>query len=181
MAVQYYKSTNLDPFMALSAYEAEREAYKAEFEAFAEKFDAKAVFVYDHHGMRFYGLDLKDFEKREDQDLWRKPDARYNRASRIRSSVRSKGNTERLNALKGKYQSLLPSLENPSRAAFYESLGVSWGDLFFCGLKWFKHNQVVYLATGLKLTKNVTEILGSEYAEAERANDSESDFSWTGV
>ncbi|MBY7923760.1 hypothetical protein KW453_15980 [Vibrio fluvialis] len=172
----YFKTTNSDAAKAHENYEKAKVEYQQLFQPLADEFDAKPVFSYSIHGMRFYDLAFNDYENVPDKDLWTKPDHKYGGACRIRSSVRGKGNAARLKNLRERYEDLIPKNANtPSRDQFYESIGVSWGDIMFSGLKFFVHDGVVYLATGLKLTKNVVEITGSEFLSAEEAYNQKSE------
>lgn len=171
MTTMYFKTTTDDAAKALEQYEKERKEYGNLFQPLADEFNANPIFTYDIHGMRFYDLAFKDYASVQDKDLWTKPDSKHAYACRIRSSVRGKENIERLKELKERYKNLVPKgIEAPSRYPFYESLGVSWGDFVFAGLKTFVHEGVVYLATSLSLTKNVVEIKGGEFATAEKAH-----------
>lgn len=171
MNALYYKSINDEPAKALAEYEQAKKAYGKLFEQLTNHFNATAIFHFSNHGMTFYGISFNDYESVQDKELWTKPDHKSKGACRIRSSVRGKGNAQKLKALKETYDSLLPkNAEPPSRYPFYDSIGTNWGDILFSGLKWFVHEGSVYIATGLKLTKNVTEITGSEFSDAELAH-----------
>ncbi|HGE6046412.1 TPA: hypothetical protein ACGGS3_000626 [Vibrio cholerae] len=164
----YYKSTSDEPVNALASYREQKESYARLFDPLTNHFNAKAIFTYSHHGVSFYSIAFNDYESLEDKDLWTKPDFRSACACRVRSSVKGKDNSQRLKALKEKYDSLIPKdAESPSLHPFYDSIGTNWGDLVFSGMKWFEYDGAVYIATSLKLTKNVIEITGSEFSTAE--------------
>ncbi|GHX29987.1 TPA: hypothetical protein AB5C23_001252 [Vibrio cholerae] len=176
MTTMYFKSTNGDAAKAIEEYEKAKDAHQKLFQPLADAFKAKPIFVYNIHGMHFYALAFNDYDTVADKDLWTKPDHKYGGACRIRSSVRGKGNIARLKELRGRYESLLPKeVETPSRDPFYETIGISWGDIVFSGLKLFAHEGTAYLATGLELTKNVVEITGSEFAAAEKSYNQKSE------
>lgn len=176
MTTMYFKSTNGDAAKAIEEYEKAKNAYQKLFQPLADAFNAEAIFTYSVHGMRFYDLAFKDYQNVPDKDLWTKPNPKYKDACRIRSSVRGKENIARLKELESRYLSLLPKdIDTPSRNQFYETIGISWGDIVFSGLKFFVHEGTTYLATGLELTKNVVEITGSEFAAAEKSYNQKSE------
>lgn len=176
MTTMYFKSTSDEPAIAIKAYQESIKHYSSQFNPLEAEFNATAIFSYDVHGMRFYDLAFNDYQNLPDKDLWTKPDPKYKNACRIRSSVRGKENMARLNELKQRYESLLPKdIEKPCRHEFFDSIGVSWGDLIFCGLDFFVHNDEVYLATSMNLTKNVVEITGSTFDAAKKAHNQKSE------
>ncbi|ENM5750401.1 hypothetical protein V4V53_002148 [Vibrio mimicus] len=172
----YYKSTSNEPVNALASYRQQKESYARLFDPLTSHFNAKAIFTYSNHGVSFYSIAFNDYESLEDKDLWTKPDLKSAYACRVRSSVNGKENAKRLKALKEKYNSLIPKdAESPSLHPFYDSIGTNWGELVFSGMKWFEHDGAVYIATSLKLTKNVIEITGSEFSTAELASKQKSE------
>ncbi|AUR92684.1 coil containing protein [Vibrio phage 1.175.O._10N.261.55.B3] len=72
-----------------------------------------------------------------------------------------------LKSLQDEYSEMTNGVENISFDDFFESIGTDWGNLMFSGLNWFECDGFVYLASGMDLSSNATEILGSEFEAAQ--------------
>ncbi len=167
----YYKSTTDAPAKAHAEYLANKEALFQSMKALEEQFDGKAVYGFDVFRIHFHGLALNNFEARDDAALWTKPDKNHGNVSQPRSSVRGKGMTSQLRALKDKYSSLLPDVMRVPLGGFWGSIGARAGDLVFAGIKWHELDGVIYVHTPAKLGEDMVEILASEYEQAKQAAD----------
>jgi len=150
-------------------------ALKAEALAFAEKFDAKPCYCNEVSQFRFSGLILKNYYQRSDMALWTSPirgvGKSWPRRSLKRIPAWSKedftAKKAALAELQRAYEEAWPVIDKVDRDPLWDAIGTNWGELAFSGISLFFVDGELYLSTRLEL-KICTEIIGSEYAAAEK-------------
>ncbi|AQS40228.1 hypothetical protein Sps_05159 [Shewanella psychrophila] len=161
MSTSYYKITDQVVVAAFTDFEKQKKQLIEQANKLATFFDGKPIFSSDMHSMRLYGIELTNFESRSDKWFWTKPQRNRKYASKPRAKAPKAADRSEFNSILTSWKELLP--ESISREDIFASIGCSWGDFFFNGLSVFSHNEVVYIATAVKITKGV-EILGSEFS-----------------
>lgn len=171
MAKKYYKSTDPALLALCVQMKAEREELIRLSKEFAAQFDAKPVFQSSLHAVSLGGIKLNNYETRTDTAIWTKPH-KESGISRPRAGI-SKSMIDQLNKLHEDFNKPFEAIKPVSYEPLWSMIGTDWGNLMFGGgMKHFfdEDGKVAYFATGLTLT-NCTEILGTEFESAERAND----------
>lgn len=170
MTKKYYKTQDPKVLAEDQKADAELRLLHAEAKAFAAKFGARRAVVLE--GIPFIRChDLVFNTPGPDPLLWTKEEGKNHWQQRPRG-VLPKGCKdpvlkEKLRVLKEEYNAARVRRE-VSREPFYNSVGTDWGELLFCGLRWFTVDGWMYLQTSANLkNENLVEIMGSEYLRAE--------------
>lgn len=173
----YYKTDAPQVLEAWKDYIAGCDALQKEGHEFAAMYEgATALFSSSiHSGRSFYGL---KFNPKMDEVLWTKPDHKSGYSQFPRRSVPAgyKGEERKrlaaeLEQVRSKYKDHAPK-QRVEIEPFLVAMGLSGGALFFGRYKQFIGvDGFVYVETSATPSDAMTEILGSEFAAAERAHD----------
>lgn len=171
----YYKTSDAGVLAAWKTYREECDRLQAIADEFAATFlGASALVRTDWHGGKsFYGLRFKPVMP---QPLWTKPDEKTGFSQFPRRALppgtkgeeRKKLNAE-LKKLREDYEDRRPR-DKADMQPFLESMGLGGGALFFAGYKHIVTDECLYVSTSAKPSAVMTEILGSEFESAEKAN-----------
>ncbi len=190
---KYYKTNCGKVLKAISQMNQQKDELVIKIDKIAAHFNARAMTSTSTTGVRFGGLVLNNYQGysweksqpiREDKILWTAPNT--NNISWPRASLTNKhfeplirgmddqtakelikSKRLELKSLQDEYSEMTKGVENISFDSFFESIGTDWGNLMFSGLNWFECDGFVYLASGMDLSSNATEILGSEFEAAQ--------------
>lgn len=166
--MSYWKFTSKEALAAWDDMERQEAELKSQGESFAALFDGKPVYQKTMCDWRFYGVRF-DGHVYVAADLWTKPTSKngYSQQPRVKVPASLKRESEALWQL---WNAQRPSV-TADREAFYESIGLDWGNLLFSGFSMFRHGDVIFAETGAtpKAEAGGVEILGSEYGAARKA------------
>lgn len=166
--MSYWKFTSKEALAAWDEMERQEAVLKAQGASFAALFGGKPVYQKTVCDWRFYGVRF-DGHVYVAADLWTKPTSKngYAQQPRVKVPTSLKRESEALWQL---WNAQRPSV-TADREAFYESIGLDWGNLIFSGFSMFRHGDVIYAETGAtpKAEAGGVEILGSEYGAARKA------------
>lgn len=166
--MSYWKFTSKEALAAWDEMERQEAVLKEQGESFAALFGGKPVYQKTVCDWRFYGVRF-DGHVYVAADLWTKPTSKngYAQQPRVKVPTSLKRESEALWQL---WNAQRPSV-TADREAFYESIGLDWGNLIFSGFSMFRHGDVIYAETGAtpKAEAGGVEILGSEYGAARKA------------
>ena len=171
----YYKTSDAGVLAAWKAYRDAADRLQVLGEEFAGRFvGATALFQTSmHSGRNFYGL---KFNPPMPQPLWTKPDPKADSSQFPRSSLPSGTKGDERKALKAELTKLQEDFKanKPKDKAdlqpFLDAMGLGGGALFFNGYKQVVTPECIYISTSAKPNGVLTEILGSEFEAAEKAN-----------
>lgn len=166
--MSYWKFTSAEALAAWDDMERQEEELKAQGSTFAALFGGKPVYQKTMCDWRFYGV-LFFGRAYGHEDLWTKGTNKNGgaRQPRVKVPASLKRESEALWQL---WNDQRPHI-TADREAFYESIGLDWGNMLFSGFASFRHEDVIYVETGAtpKPEAGGVEILGSEYDAAQRA------------
>lgn len=166
--MSYWKFTSAESLASWDEMVRQEEELKKQGSTFAALFDGKPVYQKTMCDWRFYGVRF-DGHVYVAADLWTRPTSKngYAQQPRVKVPAALKRESEALWQL---WNAQRPHI-TADREAFYESIGLDWGNLMFCGFASFRYDGVIYVETGAtpKPEAGGVEILGSEYAAAQRA------------
>ncbi|HBO3317857.1 TPA: hypothetical protein L4R52_002082 [Pseudomonas aeruginosa] len=172
----YYKTNSPKVLQGWADYVAQADALQAEADAFAARYPGAKPLISTSvlSGRRFYGL---AFDPPMPDTLWTKPNYKAGREqSPRRAPAGVKGEerkrlAEELKVIRDDYNAHKPKIDAPLDP-FLETLGLSGGALFFSRYKqFFGADGFIYIETNAQPSGELTEILGSEFAAAEKASD----------
>lgn len=166
--MSFWKFSSKEALAAWDDMERQEAELKKQGEAFAALFGGKPVYQKTVCDWRFYGVRFDGREYNNPQ-LWTKATSKngYAQMPRVKVPTSLKRESEALWQL---WNNQRPHI-NADREAFYESIGLDWGNLLFSGFSMFRHGDVIYAETGAtpKPEAGGVEILGSEYGAARKA------------
>lgn len=169
--MSYFKFTTTEALSAWKEMIRQEQELKRVCESFCDLFGGRPVYLRSAADIRFSGIRF-DGEPYNGAELWTKPVLRdsfvqYPR-KRVPAALREK--SEALHAL---WDGQRPDYK-ADKEAFYQSIGLDWGNLLFSGFTMFCHDDVIYVSTGAtpKPEAGGIEILGSEYNAARKAQES---------
>lgn len=166
--MSYWKFTSAESLTAWDEMHRQEEDMKKQASTFAALFGGKPVYQKTMCDWRFYGV-LFFGRAYGHEDLWTKGTSKNGgaRQPRVKVPANLKRESEALWQL---WNDQRPHI-TADREAFYESIGLDWGNLMFCGFASFRYGDVIYVETRAtpKPEAGGVEILGSEFAAAERA------------
>lgn len=168
--MSYFKFSSTEALAAWADMERQEQELKAQSESFVALFGGKPVFQKTACDTRFYGVRfIFDGEIYGDHELWTKPASRNGYAQQPRRKVPASLKRES-EALWQLWNEKRPTLI-ADREAFYQSIGLDWGNLLFSGIEMFLHDGAIYVQTGAtpKAEAGGEEILGSVYNNAKAA------------
>ncbi len=171
----YYKTSDAGVLAAWKTYTEGCDRLQVSADAFAATFPgAKALIRTDwHSGRSFYGL---SFNPRMPQPLWTKPNEKTGFSQFPRRSLPPGTKGEERKALNAELKKLNDDFkerrpkETSDMQPFLDSMGLGGGTLFFAGYKHIVTDDCIYVSTSAKPNDALTEILGSEFEAAEKAN-----------
>jgi hypothetical protein len=171
----YYKTSAPEVLAAWKAYKERVDRLQELGEAFARRFEgATALFQFSiHSGRTFYGL---KFSPPMPQPLWTKPDPKAESSQFPRQSLPPGTKGDERKALKAELERLKDDFKEhkPKDKAdlepFLASMGLGGGKLFFAGYRQVVTPDCIYVSTSATPSEAMTEILGSEFEAAEKAN-----------
>lgn len=193
---KYYKTNCEKVLSAISQMNQEKDNLVKKIDKIASHFNARAMTSTSTTGVRFGGLVLNNYQGysweknqpiREDKILWTSPNSNnisWPRKSLTKSHFKDlirnmsdeeagelmKKKRSELKVLQDEYNEMTKGIDSISFDRFFESIGTDWGNLMFSGLNWFEFGGFVYLASGMDLSSNAIEILGSEFESASDKN-----------
>lgn len=170
MSAAFYKTTDGAALAAWLSYEVEAAKVAAAGKAFAAHFGGQLLTRSDSHGRSIAGL---RFSPAKDDPLWTKPDQQASGRQNPRGSLR-KGTKEQRQALvelQADWKARFPS-EKADLEPVLAAMGTDWGNLFFCGIQFFVHNNAIYVSTSAKLAPCMVEIMASEFGAAKASYES---------
>lgn len=170
-----YKITNPEAAKACKAYNAAEEALREIGSGFAARYPgSKAVYAYDAHGIRLFGL---AFTPANPSPLWTRPQRDGGEIQRPRTAPAKnvKGEERRqqvadLKALNEEWAAHYPKAAKVDREPVLTAMGTDWGSAMICGISYFEHEGVVYVKTSMQPREGWQEIFNSEYEEAYHAS-----------
>lgn len=165
----FYLCRDLDVLAAWSQRLAELHAMRDEAKAFAELFGGEPYFTNTCNDVHFGGV---RFSPKMPTDIWTVPNhfgGQRPRAKLIRRAPISPGRRNEHGTLLTLWAEYEPK-GIVKIEPVYNALGMDWSDFVISGIGIFQHNGALYIEADVQLSRNVTEILGSEYAAALRAN-----------
>lgn len=166
--MSFWKFSSKEALAAWDEMARQEEELKSHGSSFAALFGGKPVYQKTACDWRFYGV-LFFGRAYGHEDLWTKGTTKNGgaRLPRVKVPTSMKRESEALWQL---WNDNRPHI-NADRKAFYESIGLDWGNLIFSGLSMFRHGDVIYVDTGAtpKPEAGGVEILGSEYGAARKA------------
>lgn len=166
--MSYWKFTSAESLAAWDEMVRQEEELKKQGSTFAALFGGNPAYQKTMCDWRFYGV-LFFGRAYGHEDLWTKGTSKNGgaRQPRVKVPAALKRESEALWQL---WNDQRPHI-TADREAFYESIGLDWGNLMFCGFASFRYGDVIYVETRAtpKPEAGGVEILGSEYAAAERA------------
>lgn len=166
--MSYYKFSTPEALAAWAEMLRQEAELKRVCESFCALFGGKPVYLRTAADIRFGGIRF-DGAPYNGAELWTKPVQRdsfvqYPR-KRVPAALREKSEAlhELWNGQRPDYKA--------DKEAFYQSIGLDWGNLMFAGFTMFMHNDVIYISTGAtpKPEAGGVEILGSEFETARKA------------
>lgn len=167
--MSYWKFTSKEALAAWDEMERQEAVLKEQGASFAALFGGKPVYQKTVCDWRFYGVRFDSAKVYGGIELWTKPTSKngYAQQPRVKVPASLKRESEALWQL---WNAQRPSV-TADREAFYESIGLDWGNLIFSGFSMFRHGDVIYAETGAtpKAEAGGVEILGSEYGAARKA------------
>lgn len=172
----YYKTNSPKVLQAWADYIAQADALQAEANAFAARYPGAKPLISTTmlSGRRFYGL---AFDPPMPDILWTKPNYKAGREqSPRRAPAGVKGEerkklVEELKVIRDDYKAHMPKIEAPLDP-FLATFGLSGSAMFFSRYKqFFGADGFIYIETTALPSGELTEILGSEFAAAEKASD----------
>ena len=166
--MSFWKFSSKEALAAWDEMERQEAELKKQGDEFSALFGGKPVYQKTACDWRFYGVRF-DGREYNNPALWTKATSKNGYAQQPRVKVPS--------ALKRESEALwqLWNEHRPhkiaDREAFYQSIGLDWGNLLFSGFAMFRHGDVIYVETGAtpKAEAGGVEILGSEYDAARKA------------
>ncbi len=169
----YYKTNLPEILNPLKDFQAKQSDLIVESEKFAELFrneNQKAKPLYSNSLGRFHFAGLV-FSPVQKNDLWTLPDKQGGHqwpkaALRKATPEQKKQHKELVEKYKSKPKAMIRNDD------FFDSIGISIGNLFFSSLTRFVYQDFVYIETDMKLKDGIEEILGSEYSTAKQLFDS---------
>ena len=171
----YYKTSDAGVLAAWKAYMESADRLQALGDEFAKRYEGASALCSTriHSGRNFYGL---KFNPPMPQPLWTKPDPKAEGAQFPRQSLPSGFKGDERKALKDELTTLQESFKEhrPKEKAdlqpFMDAMGLGGGALFFSSYKHVAKDDCIYVSTSAKPSDVMTEILGSEFEAAEKAN-----------
>ncbi len=171
----YYKTSDAGVLAAWRAYRESADRLQAQGEEFAKRYiGATALFQTSmHSGRNFYGL---KFSPAMPQPLWTKPDEKTGSSQFPRRALPPGTKGDERKALKVELTKLQDDFKQhaPKDKAdlqpFLDAIGLGCGALFFSSYKHVITAECIYISTSAKPSEALTEILGSEFEAAEKAN-----------
>lgn len=193
MVQKYYKTDCKNVVSAIEELNKAEGLLTSKINGIANHFNARAMTSTSANGVRFGGLNLNNYHgfsweskdpAREDKILWTSPNSNniswprsnltkahfkdYIRGmSEDESKLFIKTKRDELKNLQETYNKMTKDIKSISFDGFFESIGTDWGNLMFSGLNWFEFEGFVYLASGIDLSSNSVEILGSEFESSQ--------------
>lgn len=166
--MSFWKFSSKEALAAWDEMERQEAELKKQGDEFSALFGGKPVYQKTACDWRFYGVRF-DGREYNNPALWTKATSKNGYAQQPRVKVPA--------ALKRESEALwqLWNDQRPhkiaDREAFYQSIGLDWGNLLFSGFAMFRHGDVIYVETGAtpKAEAGGVEILGSEYGAARKA------------
>lgn len=166
--MSYWKFTSAEALAAWDDMEKQEAELRKKGKEFAALFGAEPVFQRTINEVRFYGVRF-DVIVHVHHALWTKATSKNGFAQmpkvKVPADLKWKSET-----LWEQWNDHRPSIK-VNRDAMFESIGYDWGNLLFAGFEIFRHADVIYVQTKAtpKPEAGGVEILGSEYAAAQRA------------
>lgn len=166
--MSYYKYDTPEARAAWAEYCRQEAELKKACESFCNLFGGKPVYFRTATDDRFSGIKFSG-EPYNGHELWTKPVARdsfvQHPRKRVPAALREK--SEALHAI---WNEQRPNLK-ADKEAFFQSLGLDWGNIIFDSFSMVVREGVVYVSTGAqpKPESGAVEILGSEYSAAVKA------------
>lgn len=166
--MSYFKFTSAAALEAWADMERQEQELKAQSEAFATLFGGKPIFQKTACDTRFYGV-LFFGSAYGNEELWTKGTSKNGGARQPRVKVPGSLKLES-EALWQLWNEKRPTM-TADREAFYQSIGLDWGNLLFGGFEMFLLDGAIYVQTGAtpKPEAGGEEILGSVYHNAKAA------------
>lgn len=166
--MSYFKFSTAESLAAYKEMIRQEQELKRVCQSFCALFGGKPVYFRSAADTRFSGIKF-DGVPYNGAELWTKPVPRdsfvqYPR-KRVPAALREK--SEALHAI---WNEQRPDYK-ADKEAFYQSIGLDWGNLLFSGFTMFLHDDVIYVSAGAtpKPEAGGIEILGSEYNAARKA------------
>lgn len=164
----FYKIINQKALNAYRKLESDRLGLRENARLFAEEYDADPIVLQDSDSIWFCGIKFRNNQS-VNREIWTKPSREYGhswlRTKPLKKSLQAEYDAEmaKWKELRGRYFSKGHSV---SKNDFYAILGLDGSSFFFSSFKLFEHEGVFYVDTTIDM-KNATEILGSEYSQAQ--------------
>lgn len=166
--MSFWKFSSKEALAAWDEMERQEAELKAQGGSFAALFGGKPVYQKTACDWRFYGVRF-DGREYNNPALWTKATSKngYAQQPRVKVPAALKRESEALWQLWNEHR----PHKIADREAFYQSIGLDWGNLLFSGFAMFRHGDVIYVETGAtpKAEAGGVEILGSEYGAARKA------------
>lgn len=166
--MNYYKTNDLNVLNAFQKNHAAKLELQAAARLWAAQFDAEPAFYSTLDGARLVGsVRLNNYRSRPDAFRWTRPVEGLSRPVAASNKLVT-DNKQEQQELIDRFEKTAPAVDHVSFEPVLASLGISSGDVLFCGFTCFELAGFLFIATGCTEIKNATEILGSEYAFADK-------------
>lgn len=166
--MSFWKFSSKEALAAWDEMQRQEDELTAASREFASIFNGKPVYQRTMCDWRFYGVRF-DGNEYGNAGLWTKPTSKngYAQCPRVKVPANLKAESEALWQL---WNEKRPR-NIADKEAFYQSIGLDWGNLIFSGFSTFRYGDVIYVATGAtpKPEAGGAEILGSEYNAVHKA------------